>query len=209
MGIERRESKNGKKYYYDTDKKRFSSRKEFIKENVSRIQNGQINYDELNTKEKQSFNAQKRTTYKGRFVPKEKERIILDISKEAGINVSKGDELSDIFDTNILKEIEEFEDSGRIYPNTKRKTMVDIFNIQSEMGENIKKGNQVVFIDEKGKIYFGQNAIDQVDEYEQRISESGDFGNNPIFIHEYGVKYKNGELIYTVDVSNTTIIESD
>lgn len=210
MAIEKRLRKNGASYYINTDTKRFAQRKDFVRSNIEKIRNSTIDYKSLNKKEKLSYTRYNRVTYKGKLISRDFDRIVRKEAKKANIDINKGAELQNYFGgvnpIEILKDYQEkiFIEQDKI--NTKTG---DIFNIQSNIAERLKKGEQVVVFDKKGKKHFGFNAINAINDFESKERNRLKGSKNVIFLYQQSIDFDSDlKIIFSIDLRDVILIES-
>jgi hypothetical protein len=187
MSVEKRINKKGRVYYYDTDQKRFSSKKIFVKDNLTKISNGQIKYSDLDRSEKLSYHAQKRLRYNGKLISKDVEKLLVDKTKnfDNPIKKNSGEELSNRFGTNVLDSLlKQYQSKKFIQQGAERKTTGEIFNVQSNLAERLKDGQSITVIDEDGISHVGMDAILKINEFEQQQREKITEIEDPIFLYQ-------------------------
>jgi uncharacterized protein YcgI (DUF1989 family) len=85
--------------------------------------------------------------------------------------------------------------------------MVDIFNAETQLAEQMKKGNQIVVVDLKGKKHFGHDAINALNKYEDKKRSKGKENDYFIFTHTSKISKNKKQIKFKIDLRESNLFK--
>jgi hypothetical protein len=208
--ITRKITKRGNVLYRNVTTNKWTTKAAWIKDNIEEIKAG--DYNLITPGERRSFAAINQIRSKGRVLPKSAQKYYQERAEEAGISLSGGMDLTNVFGTDFdwRENLQDVSLKKWVNSIGEAKEQL-IFKGQKAASQAIKAGKEFVFIDDKGKEHRGLDAIEALNEFEHKIIKKfSKRGQRPIIRHQGETSFDTkGREVFKIDAENTFIKGTD